>query len=108
LGLWLAKLGGADEDLLSMAWRYTPSWARQVLQTAISITPDALNLRDEARRVCGFIEESSAEGTSGEWKRHRALATLKKIHPKRATRDIALAIELIMPFVKGTRAEWTS
>lgn len=85
LGLWLARLGGASEAL-TLAARFPR---------------DALDLRDEAKKICGFIETSSAEGTSGEWKRHRALAAIKKTHPGHATRDIALAIELVMSLVKG-------
>jgi len=100
LGLWLARLGGASQAAIALA-RIGGGWASGLLNVAAGLPLEALDLRDSAKKVCGFIEESSSAGTSGEWKRHRALAAIKKSHPQATTRDIALAIELVMPFVKG-------
>jgi hypothetical protein len=107
LGLWLAGLEGASQAAIALA-RIGGDWANGLLNVAAGLPLEALDLRAEARRVCGGLEITSAAGTSGEWKRHRALADLKKFHPEAATRDIALAIELVMPLVKGVRIEWTS
>lgn len=69
-----------------------------VLLRATSIpSPSSIkSLLPDAARACRDIESSSARGTSGEWKRHRALDRLVQLHPKASQRDIALAIETVL------------
>jgi len=50
-------------------------------------------LVEAARRLVEQEERRSAQGTSGEYKRHRVLAALKDAYPQASGREMARAIE---------------
>jgi len=70
IGLWIARLGG---------WK-PPSHALLTL-----IEP-----------IVTELERKSAPGTSGAYKRHMALALAHKKYPKLSTRELNMAIEIVV------------
>lgn len=68
---------------------------RALLDGKSIAAPDAVwALVPDARVIIDAVEKTCAPGTSGEYKRHSALAALQKRAPGVAARDAALAIEL--------------
>jgi hypothetical protein len=81
VGLWLARWGG-----------WTPPPPVEVDRWGL---PETLApLVALAHPLIAAQDADSAEGTSGEYKRHQVYARLLKTHPETPKRDLALAIEL--------------
>ena len=91
LFIWLARICGWHES------------EPEIIEIKLDIPDDIKTILPIIKTYIEDINLSSAEGTSGEYKRHVVYSRLMKLYPEIPHYRIALAIEIAIARIKGER-----